>query len=48
MVDMIMRSDRLMDALFGALDPDQMKSIMRGQIPLAFSAFHDLLGKTQS
>jgi digeranylgeranylglycerophospholipid reductase len=48
MVDMIMRSDRLMDALFGALDPDQMKSIMRGQIPLAFSALHDLLGKAQS
>ena len=48
MVDVVMHSDRLMDALFGALDPDQMKSIMRGQIPSAFSALHDLLGKTKS
>ena len=45
MVDVVMRSDRLMDALIGALDPDQMKSIMRGQIPSAFGAVHDLLGK---
>jgi len=48
MVDVVMHSDRLMDALFGTLDPDQMKSIMRGQIPSAFSALHDLLGKTRS
>jgi digeranylgeranylglycerophospholipid reductase len=48
MVDLVMHSDRLMDALFGALDPDQMKSVMRGQIPSAFSALHDLLGKTKS
>ena len=48
MVDVVMRSDRLMDVLFGALDPYQMKSIMRGQIPSAFGALHDLLGKTQS
>ena len=48
MVDVVMHSDKLMDALFGALDPDQMKSIMRGQIPSAFSALHDLLGKTIS
>lgn len=47
MVDFVMRNDRLMDALFGALDPDQMKSIMRGQIPSAFSALTDLLGKTK-
>jgi digeranylgeranylglycerophospholipid reductase len=48
MVDVVMHSDRLMDALFGTLDPDQMKSIMRGQIPSAFSALHDLLGKTKN
>ena len=48
MVDVVMHSDKLMDALFGALDPDQMKSIMRGQIPSAFSALHDLLGNTKS
>lgn len=47
MVDVIMRSDRLMDALFRALEPDQMKSIMRGQIPSALSALHDLLSKAR-
>lgn len=48
MVDVIMRSDRLMDALFGSLGPDQMKSIMRGQIPSTFDALTNLLGKTKS
>lgn len=43
MVDVIMRSDRLIDALFGALAPDQMKSIMRAQIPPALSIVHDLV-----
>jgi flavin-dependent dehydrogenase len=33
MVDMAMKSDRLMDALFAALSPAQMKSVMRAQIP---------------
>jgi digeranylgeranylglycerophospholipid reductase len=44
MVDVVMRSDRLIDALFGALAPDQMKSIMRAQIPPALSIVHDLVG----
>jgi digeranylgeranylglycerophospholipid reductase len=43
MVDVIMRSDRLIDALFGALAPDQMKSIMRAQIPPALGIVHDLV-----
>jgi digeranylgeranylglycerophospholipid reductase len=34
-VDRMMRSDRLMDALFAMLPADQMKAIMRGQIPAA-------------
>ncbi len=33
MVDMAMNSDRLMNALFAALSPAQMKSVMRAQIP---------------
>lgn len=33
LVDLAMRSDRMMDALFGAIPADQMKSVMRGQIP---------------
>ena len=33
MVDMAMKSDRLMNALFAALSPAQMKSVMRAQIP---------------
>ncbi len=32
-MDRMMRSDRLMDALFAMLPPDQMKATMRGQIP---------------
>lgn len=43
MVDVVMRSDRLIDALFGALAPDQMKSIMRAQIPPALSIVHELM-----
>jgi len=35
MVDMAMKSDRLMNALLAALSPDQMKSVMRAQIPAA-------------
>ena len=33
MVDMAMKSDRLMNALFAALSPAQVKSVMRAQIP---------------
>lgn len=33
LVDLAMRSDRMMDALFGALEADQMKSVMRGRMP---------------
>lgn len=38
-VDMAMRSDRLMNALLAALSPDQMKSVMRAQIPAALAQF---------
>ena len=43
MVDLAMKSDRLMNALFAALSPAQMKSVMRAQIPapLASRAFDD-------
>lgn len=37
MVDMAMRSDRLMDTLFSTLSPAQMKSIMRAQISEIFA-----------
>lgn len=48
MVDVVMHSDRMMDTLFGALDPDQIKSVMRGQIPFALSAIiSDFLGKAR-
>ena len=33
MVDLAMKSDRLMNSLFSALSPNQMKSVMRAQIP---------------
>jgi len=42
-VDRMMRSDRLMDALFAMLPPDQMKAIMRGQIPGALERAQDLV-----
>jgi digeranylgeranylglycerophospholipid reductase len=45
MVDVVMHSDKLMDALFGALEPDQIKSIIRGQLPSTFSAIYDMLIK---
>jgi digeranylgeranylglycerophospholipid reductase len=32
MVDLAMKSDRLMNTMFSALSPDQMKSVMRAQI----------------
>ena len=36
MVDLAMKSDRLMNSLFSALSPAQMKSVMRAQIPEMF------------
>ncbi len=47
MVDVVMRSDRLIDALFAALAPDQMKSIMRAQIPPALSIIHELVASSR-
>ncbi|OPY48574.1 MAG: Digeranylgeranylglycerophospholipid reductase [Methanosaeta sp. PtaU1.Bin112] len=38
MVDVAMKSDRLMNALFAALSPEQMKSVMRAQIPLPLAS----------
>ena len=38
MVDVAMRSDRLINALFAALSPEQMKSVMRAQIPSPLSS----------
>jgi digeranylgeranylglycerophospholipid reductase len=38
MVDLAMKSDSLMNALFAALSPDQMKSVMRAEIPLPLKA----------
>ena len=35
MVDVAMKSDRFMEALLATISPDQMKSIMRAQIPAA-------------
>lgn len=36
MVDVAMKSDTLMNSLFAALSPAQMKSVMRAQIPGIF------------
>jgi digeranylgeranylglycerophospholipid reductase len=33
MVDLLMRSDKLMDSLFSMIEPEDMKAIQRGQIP---------------
>jgi hypothetical protein len=33
-----MKSDSLMNALFAALNPEQMKSVMRAEIPLLLRA----------
>jgi len=43
LVDVTMKSDRLMDALFSALLPEHMKMIMRAQLPAALVAAKDLL-----
>ncbi len=42
MVDMAMKSDRLMNALFAALSPDQMKSVMRAQMSAALGIPREL------
>jgi digeranylgeranylglycerophospholipid reductase len=44
MVDSVMRRDRLIDALFAALEPDHMKAVMRAQIPDALNAVRGLVG----
>jgi digeranylgeranylglycerophospholipid reductase len=44
MVDVAMHSDRLMDTLFGTLSPDQIKSVMRAQIPPAWDILRELTG----
>jgi digeranylgeranylglycerophospholipid reductase len=43
LVDLAMKSDRMIDAIFGVLEPDQMKAVMRGQIPGALKAFFSTL-----
>jgi digeranylgeranylglycerophospholipid reductase len=43
MVDGIMRRDRLMNALFAALEPDHMKAVMRAQIPDALNVVGELV-----
>ena len=47
LVDVVMRSDRLIEALFSILAPDQMKSMMRAQIPKELKLFHERLSKDQ-
>ena len=37
-VDVAMKSDHLMNALFATLNPEQMKSVMRAEIPLPLKA----------
>lgn len=44
-VDRMMRSDRLMDGLFSMLPADQMKAIMRGQIPGALERFQEMMAR---
>jgi flavin-dependent dehydrogenase len=44
MVDMAMKSDRVMNALFAALSPAQMKSVMRAQIPVPLASRAWVLG----
>ncbi len=47
MVDMVMKSDRMLDALFAALPPEQIKSIMRAQIPPALSIVGELISSSR-
>jgi digeranylgeranylglycerophospholipid reductase len=46
MVDVAMKSDRLMNALFAALSPEQMKSVMRAQIPLPLASHAWISGES--
>jgi digeranylgeranylglycerophospholipid reductase len=48
MVDLAMKSDRLMNALFAALSPAQMKSVMRAQIPVPLASRAWVLGGSDS
>jgi len=45
LVDKVMRSDRLMDALLAMIPPEQMKATQRGQIPESLMRVHDLVAK---
>lgn len=45
MVDAAMHNDRLMDALFSALEPPQMKSVMRGRIPDLLGVLREVVGR---
>ncbi|MFB3766304.1 MAG: geranylgeranyl reductase family protein [Methanotrichaceae archaeon] len=47
-VDLAMHSDRAMDALFGVLDADDIKSVMRGQIPDALHMVQQLASTGKS
>ncbi|HUI39931.1 MAG TPA: NAD(P)/FAD-dependent oxidoreductase [Methanothrix sp.] len=48
MVEVAMHSDRLMDALLGALGPQQIKAVMRAQIPAAWPKVRDLAEETSA
>lgn len=43
LVDLAMKSDRMMDAIFAALLPEHMKMIMRAQLPDALCRVRDLM-----
>ncbi|MHC1631567.1 MAG: geranylgeranyl reductase family protein [Methanotrichaceae archaeon] len=45
LVDKVMHNDRLMDALFTMISPDQMKATQRGQIPTVLNKMQDLVTK---
>ncbi|MCJ7445466.1 MAG: NAD(P)/FAD-dependent oxidoreductase [Methanotrichaceae archaeon] len=45
LVDIVMHNDRLIDALFSVLAPNQMKSMMRAQMPAELNLIQKLLGK---
>lgn len=46
-VDLAMHNDRAMDALFGVLEADDIKSIMRGQIPDALHMVQQLIAASK-
>ncbi|HWQ18393.1 MAG TPA: geranylgeranyl reductase family protein [Methanotrichaceae archaeon] len=41
LVDVAMKSDRMIDAVLAMLEPDQLKSVMRGRIPDALKMLRD-------